>query len=213
MYDRILLPTDGSEVAESAASHAVALAAATGAQLHVLYVVDAEAIGLVTPVTLDVDEVRTSLRHAGEEATAAVAEAAEEAGVDVVEVVEVGVPGEEIRDYAAANGVDLVVMGTHGRSGVDRFLLGSVTERVVRGSGVPVLAVPPAGADPVLTAEDAIDRARAAVEAEGAEPGPLREAPYRERTTWVVPLELADGGSVNAHVDAATGAVRTARLD
>ena len=212
MYDRILLPTDGSEVAEAAAAHAVALAAATGATLHVLSVVDAEAIGIVTPVALDVDEVRTSLRRAAEEATAAVAEAAESAGVDVVEAVEVGVPDEEIRDYAAANDVDLVVMGTHGRGGVDRFLLGSVTERVVRGSAVPVLAVPPAGADPVLTAEDAIDRARVAVEAEGGEPGPLREEPYRERTTWVVPLELAGGGSVNVHVDAASGAVRTAKL-
>ena len=212
MYDGILLPTDGSEVAESAASHAVALAAATGAKLHVLYVVDAEAIGLVTPVTLEVDEVRTSLRQAEEEATAAVAEAAEAAGVDVVEVVEVGLPDEVIRDYTGENDVDLVVMGTHGRRGVDRFLLGSVTERVVRGSRVPVLAVPPAGEDPVLTAEDAIDRARAAVEAEGGEPGPLRDAPYRERTTWVVPLELADGGSINVHVDAATGTARTARL-
>lgn len=141
MYDRILLPTDGSEVAESAAAHAVDLAATTGAQLHVLSVVDAEAVGLVASSSLDADEVRTSLRHAGEEATATVAEAAEAAGVEVVEAVEVGVPDEAIRDYAAAHDVDLVVMGTHGRRGVDRFLLGSVTERVVRSSDAPVLVV------------------------------------------------------------------------
>ena len=141
MYERILLPTDGSEVAESAASHAMALAAATGARLHVLSVVDAEAIGIVTPVALDLDEVRTSLRHASEEATAAVAEAAEAAGVDVVEAVEVGVPDGEIRDYAATHDVDLVVMGTHGRTGAERMVLGSVAERVIRSAPCPVVTV------------------------------------------------------------------------
>lgn len=213
MYERILVPTDGSDVAEAAAAHAVALAAAVGARLDVLYVVDSDAIGLVRPAQLDADEVRTSLEKEGERAAEIVAAAAEEAGVDVVTAIRVGAPDEEIRDYAEEAEVDLVVMGTHGRSGIGRFLLGSVTERVIRGSGVPVVAVPPGEADSVLTAEDAIDRARAAVEAEGEAVAGLRDDPYRERTTWVVPIDLADGGVVNVHVDATTGSVRTARLE
>ena len=213
MYERILVPTDGSDVADAAAAHAVALAAAVGADLHVLYVVDADAMGLVRPSQLDVDEVRTSLSEAGERTAGAVADAAEEAGVEAETVVRVGAPDEAISEYAEEAAVDVIVMGTHGRSGLDRVILGSVTERVIRGSKIPVLAVPPGEADPVLTEADAIERATEAVEAEGEDVASLRDDPYRERTTWVVPVDLAEGGVVNVHVDATTGATRTARLD
>ena len=212
MYDRILVPTDGSDVAEAAAAHAVALAADSGAEVHVLYVVDADAIGLVRPSQLDADELASSMEAEGETVVASVAAAAEDAGVEAVTAIRAGVPDEEITDYATEADVDLVVMGTHGRSGLGRFLLGSVTERVVRGSRVPVLAVPPGEAEAVLTAEEAIERATDAVEAEGETVAGLRDDPYRERTTWVVPVDLAEGGVVNVHVDATTGRVRTARL-
>jgi len=211
MFDRILVPTDGSDVADAAAAKAVDLAAAVGAELSVLFVIDAEAIGFVEPAELDLDEVRTSLRREGEDATAAVAELAREAGVAVETDVRVGVPDETIRRVAVETGADLVVMGTHGRNGVGRFLLGSVTERVLRGSPVPVLAVPPAGSVPVTDPENAVERAMAAAADAGYGSAALHEDPYRERTTWVVPLEVADG-RLNVHVDATSGAVRTARL-
>ena len=213
MYERILVPTDGSDVADAAAAHAVAMAAAVGARLDVLYVVDADAMGLVRPAQLDADEVRTSLSEEGERTAGAVVEAAAEAGVEAETVVRVGAPDEEIGAYAEEADVDVIVMGTHGRSGLDRVILGSVTERVIRGSKIPVLAVPPGESDPALTEADAIERATAAVEAEGEAVASLRDDPYRERTTWVVPVDLVDGGVVNVHVDATSGATRTARLD
>lgn len=212
MFDRILVPTDGSDVAATAAARAVDLAAAVGADLLVLHVIDAEAIGFVEPSDLDLDEVRTSLRREGERATDAVAELAREGGVPVETAVRVGVPAETIRRVAVETGADLVVMGTHGRGGVGRFVLGSVTERVLRGSAIPVLAVPPAGAAPVTDPERAAERALAAAAEAGFEEATLREEPYRERTTWVVPLDVADAGRVNVHVDATSGAARTARL-
>lgn len=213
MFDLILVPTDGSDVADAAAAKAVDLAAAVGADLLVLHVIDAEAIGFVEPPDLDLDEVRTSLRREGERATAAVAELAREAGVPVETEVRVGIPDEAIREAAVEVGAGLVVMGTHGRGGVGRFLLGSVTDRVLRESAIPVLAVPPAGAAPVTDAEGAAERALAAAAHAGYEEATLRAEPYRERTTWVVTLDVADGGRVNVHVDATSGAARTARLD
>ena len=212
MYEHILVPTDGSDVALQAATQAVELAAAIGASVHALYVVDASAVGFVRPADLDDDSVRTSLRETGERAVADVAELAEAAGVPVETSVVVGRPAEEIR-AAAEGAVDLVVMGTHGRSGVDRFLLGSVTERVVRSSTVPVLAVPTLEGVPVDSEEAAAERAIEAAEADGYEVAGLRDDPYRERTTWVVPVSTVGEGIVNVHIDAASGAARTARIE
>lgn len=212
MLDQILVPTDGSDVAGAAAATAVDLAAAVGAELHVLHVIDAEAIGFVEPSDLDVEEIRSSLRREGERWTDAVAELAREAGVAVETEVRVGIPDEVIRQVAVETGADLVAMGTHGRSGVGRLLLGSVTERVLRGSSVPVLAVPPADAASVSDPAAAIDRAMAAAADAGYGEAELREEPYRERTTWIVPLDVADGGRVNVHVDVTSGETRTARL-
>ena len=77
----------------------------------------------------------------GERAVAVVADRAAERGVPAETAVERGVPHEAILEYAAENDADAIVMATHGRTGVERFLLGSVTERVVRRSPVPVLVV------------------------------------------------------------------------
>jgi nucleotide-binding universal stress UspA family protein len=139
MYDDILVPTDGGESAEGAVAEAVELAAVTGARLHALSVVDTRSYSTLSEAKwLLVDEM---LREEAETAVRVVRERAEEAGVDVTTTVERGVPHEIILDYAAEHGVDLVVMGTHGRRGIDHVLLGSVAERVVRRSSAPVLIV------------------------------------------------------------------------
>lgn len=138
MYDEILVPTDGSEAAERAVEHAVDLASTYDARVHALYVVDASVYA-----TLDTgaEMVMESLEEEGEAAVGAIEAAAAERGVPVVTEVTTGSAHDAILDYAADNDVDLVVMGTHGRTGFDRYLLGSVTERVVRTSDVPVLTV------------------------------------------------------------------------
>lgn len=137
MYDRILLPTDGSDAGNRAVEEAVGLARETGADLHVLFVVEDIPYA---PEMMD-DTVADQLREIGEEALEEIRGRADEAGVDVVESIREGAPHTAILEYADGEDVDVVVMGTHGRSGLDRYLLGSVTERVVRTADAPVLTV------------------------------------------------------------------------
>ena len=137
MFDRILLPTDGSDAGNRAVDQAVGLAAETGAALDLLFVVEDIPYA---PEMMD-DTVEEELQGIGEEAIAAIEARADEAGVDVVSAIRKGAPHSAILEYADGEGVDAIVMGTHGRSGLDRYLLGSVTERVVRTADVPVLTV------------------------------------------------------------------------
>jgi nucleotide-binding universal stress UspA family protein len=139
VYDRILLPTDGSEGINRAADEAIALAAEVGAELHVLFVVEEiphapEMMG---------DQLAAQLRQIGENAIEDIRERAADAGadIDIETAIDDGIPHQAILQHADEADIDLVVMGTHGRSGLDRYLLGSVTERVVRAADVPVLTV------------------------------------------------------------------------
>ncbi|MFB6281943.1 MAG: universal stress protein [Haloferacaceae archaeon] len=144
MYDEILVPTDGSAAAERAIEHAVDLAGRYDARIHAFYVVDTSAYAALEGAGTAVVD---ALEDQGREAVAAVVDAAEAAGVPAERVVRDGSPHRNILDYIDEAGVDLVVMGTHGRRGIDRYLLGSVTERVVRSSPVPVLTVRMADAE------------------------------------------------------------------
>ena len=142
-YDRILVPTDGSEGVERAIEHAVEVAASNGATLHGLYVLSTDAYaGLAMESSWE--SVDRLLREDAETAVARVREIAErmDAGVPVDTAVVEGKPSREIVRYAEDEGCDLVVMGTHGRGGIDRLLLGSVAESVIRASSIPVTAVP-----------------------------------------------------------------------
>jgi nucleotide-binding universal stress UspA family protein len=138
MYDTILLPTDGSAPSEVARDHAISLATAYGAALHAVYVVDDDAL---RAARIDSEHVRAGFEAEGGKLVDDIAAAAAAAGVACETAVLHGDPAETITDYAADHDVDLVVMGTHGRGGVQRILLGSVTERVVRTSPVPVLTI------------------------------------------------------------------------
>jgi nucleotide-binding universal stress UspA family protein len=140
MYDRVLVPTDGSDPAAAATEHALTIAERFDATVHALYVVDVDGIAHEAP-GLGLDALRDALREEGEAATAAVAERAADRGVDVTEAVIDGLAEDAIVDYAEGNGIDLIVMGTHGRHGVERYVVGSVTERVVRATDVPTLVV------------------------------------------------------------------------
>jgi nucleotide-binding universal stress UspA family protein len=146
MYDHILYPTDGSKGAKAALDNCRDLAETYGATVHVLYVAenrethgfagDVEVTGTGGSESED-DEVRTRVREYG---TALVAEIADQlGGVDTRTEVREGTPHEVILDYADEHDIDIIVMGTHGRTGLSRYLLGSVAERVVRMSDVPVL--------------------------------------------------------------------------
>lgn len=139
MYDEILVPTDGSAAAERAIDEAIDLADATNARLHALYVVDTRTLsGLPSAQGSTIEQ---ALEAQGDAAVEGVRDRAEAAGLSVTTTVAVGNPATEILAYADDAPVDAIVMGTHGRTGVDRFLLGSVTERVLRRASAPVLVV------------------------------------------------------------------------
>lgn len=135
-FERILVPTDGSDCAEAAADEAIDLAQWSGASIHVVHILDIGVAGA------NIGALLTSLQGAGEQAIATVVERAQDAGISPVESTIVrGIPYWSIVGYVDDHGVDCVVMGTHGRTGYERHFLGSVTERVARLADVPVLTV------------------------------------------------------------------------
>ncbi|QDX41713.1 universal stress protein [Salarchaeum sp. JOR-1] len=140
LYDRVLVPTDGSAETRRAVEHAVSLAAEHDATLHAVYVVNTATFASLSAETTT-EGVSDLLAAEGEDAIDAVADVAADSDVPVERVLLNGTPSREIVRYAEDNDIDLIVMGTHGRGGIDRLLLGSVAEKVVRSSHVPVLTV------------------------------------------------------------------------
>lgn len=141
MYDRVIFPTDGSDAADRATEHAIALADRFDATLHLLYVVETPSIQATDAfATSDFEATREAMVAEGTNAIEAVTDRAEQAGVEITSEVEEGQPAPTI--VKAADEGDAIVVGTHGRSGLDRYLIGSTTEKVVRTADVPVLTVP-----------------------------------------------------------------------
>ncbi|MGC9130806.1 MAG: universal stress protein [Pyrobaculum sp.] len=127
MYKKILVAYDGSDHAKKAVEHAVALAKAFGASIHI--------------ITVATDPSQISLEKAGRIAGEA-AKAVQSQGLQVGEVaVRSGTPADEILNYAEEKEVDLIVMGSRGLSALQRLVLGSVSQAVVSRARVPVLVV------------------------------------------------------------------------
>jgi nucleotide-binding universal stress UspA family protein len=139
---RILVAVDFSPASEEAGAHARRLAALSDAELVLTHVVP-EAPRLVGgPLTRErLAEVHTALRRWADDKLTKWAETARPEGRRVRLAVRIGVPYEEIVDLATDERADLVVIGTQGRTGIPRALLGSVAERVVRLAPCPVLSV------------------------------------------------------------------------
>ncbi|MFB6172515.1 MAG: universal stress protein [Haloarculaceae archaeon] len=138
MYTDILVPTDGSEASLRAAREAIDLARAIDATVHVVYVVD-ESAGTMLLSGSSMATLLEELNERGAEATEAVSALADDVPVETEVVRGTRVEGA-ILDYATAHDVDLIVMGSHGKRGIDR-LLGSTTQRVLAHSDIPVLVV------------------------------------------------------------------------
>ena len=140
MYKRILIPLDGSPLAEQALPHAIALAEHFHSELVLLRV--------LIPLPSIVTTTEAALQRASEEAAIfareyldRVAAGVQELGITVQMVIIGGSPHYQIIQYAETNQVDLIVMSTRGQSGLSRWLMGTVSDRVVRGANVPVLMV------------------------------------------------------------------------
>lgn len=146
---RILMPTDFSDSSDTALTYATALADAFGASLHLLHVLDvsieqrlAARKALVSGAGMT-DAART---HA-DEALAQLLTRPDRARLNVTCATVTGAPPSAIVDYARREGIDLIVMGTHGHGAMAHLLIGSVAENVVRMSPCPVLTVPLRGHD------------------------------------------------------------------
>lgn len=139
MYESILVPTDGSQEMTDVVEQAIELATLCGATLHVIHVIDDRAYYSVPDDARE--QVRETLRTDADSFTEAVAERGLAADLEVVQEVRWGNPAPTILSYAVENDIGCVVMGTHGRTGYERYLLGSVAEKVVRMAPMPVLAI------------------------------------------------------------------------
>jgi nucleotide-binding universal stress UspA family protein len=138
MYEKILIPFDGSKEARKGAEEGIELAAALGATAHALYVIDLPGAPRTVYLRDDEEELREDYRTYGEEVTAEVCDMAEAAGIDCVSAIRTGKPAEDIVEYAEDEGMDAIVLGS-AYKGKFRALLGSTAENVVRTSTVPVI--------------------------------------------------------------------------
>lgn len=139
MHERILLATDGSDHATTAAAHAIDVAKKYDATLHALYVIETRTA--YDNAIVDPDEVRANLRSIGEEALAEISDLSEEAGVELQTAIHEGVPGEEILAYVEDEEIDWVFIGERGHSDFKTVLLGSTAETVFHGTDIPVTVV------------------------------------------------------------------------
>lgn len=152
MYSQILVPVDGSELAERALAHAEGLAKSGGATVHLLRVFTSHPEsnpsggGLETAQSVEatmelVRQLEEAQIGAAQEYLDHVADRLRGDGINVETELGQGAPDEVIVDYVKKNGIDIVTMSSHGRGGIRRMLLGSVTDRVIRSGTVPVLVV------------------------------------------------------------------------
>jgi nucleotide-binding universal stress UspA family protein len=188
MYEQILHPTDGSTGSAHVTLQAIDLAEQYGATIHAINVVDSDVTSLLTDIGSDNED----LEKRGQKAVESVEQMAEAHSVAVETAVLSGDPAGTILDYAGEVDADLVIAGTHGRSGVKRQVLGSVAERLVRHATMPVMTVQLPETD--VTVDDNEQATAIASEA-------LSEAGYdaeitsvtRQLTVWVIGAESESG--------------------
>ena len=196
MVERVLVPLDGSELAEQALPHARYLADTFHASLFLLWVVEA------IPYSGDRGEAMTAhfdVHQMAESYLERVAAELREGGRQVEPQVLSGTPAETILACAEEQAIDLIVMSTHGRSGIGRWVYGSVADKVLRGANIPVLLVraavekvaPEAGYRRLLVpldgsplAEQALPHAEELAHATGAEVVLLRVPTIPPSLTW-----------------------------
>jgi nucleotide-binding universal stress UspA family protein len=140
MYKRILLPLDGSATSEQALPHAIAQAKQFGAMLILLRVL--EPLPHVRGMSVgDIATIKQQTTEWAQEYLGRLVTNAQDEGVSAQTSVVEGQPNVTILQFAEKNQVDLIVISSRGRSGLSRWLMGSVADRVVRGAKVPVLLV------------------------------------------------------------------------
>jgi nucleotide-binding universal stress UspA family protein len=142
---RILFSTDFSRCSESAAAYALDLAGRYGASLHVLHVIydiEKNAGWYVSHIsTINTETLYAEMRASAEEEMRRMGTELFGGLEDIEYILVRGMPHEEILKCAAERGMDMIVMGSHGRKGLDRVIFGSTAAKVLRGAACPVLTV------------------------------------------------------------------------
>jgi nucleotide-binding universal stress UspA family protein len=152
MYQRILVPLDGSAFAEQALPHAERLASVSGGEIHLvsvaplledqgLAVVDLYPVYVYREYLVDQAHEMKRVREELQNYLQQISRRLQAAGHQAQTAIRFGQPAEEIIAYAEEAGCDLIAMSTHGRSGLGRWVYGSVADKVLRGSVIPVLLV------------------------------------------------------------------------
>lgn len=145
MYQRILVPTDGSSTSEKALTEAIALARLSGGRIRLLHIVDAlPVVAVADGFASYAAEILPLLREGGQQILERENRRVTAAGVGVEATLREVIAGrvcDLVQEEAASWQADLIVIGTHGRRGVQRLLLGSDAEQVLRTATVPVLLV------------------------------------------------------------------------
>jgi nucleotide-binding universal stress UspA family protein len=137
-FKKILIPTDGSEYTKTAIAKGLALAKSMDAEVTAMYVVDQTSF-INFPMDSTIVSVYSLLEKEGKEAVDYIVAEGQKIGVKVIPVIEEGAPARKITE--ASKNFDLIVMGTLGRTGVSKILLGSVAEKVVRYAQCPVMVI------------------------------------------------------------------------
>lgn len=145
MYQRILVPVDGSSTSDSALREAIKLANDRKAELRIVHALE-DFAPMWDVEVLNINDIREGLRQAGRRVLTKAEAVARDAGIKAeTKLIETSPPGARVASMIAAEAkawpADLIVIGTHGRRGVDHLLMGSVAEGVVRQSPMPVLLI------------------------------------------------------------------------
>ncbi|HII92908.1 MAG TPA: universal stress protein [Methanosarcina sp.] len=146
-FKKIMIATDGSDCSRLAAEKGIELARLSGGTVYSVCVVSTTSLSMYmdylssTGVSPNWELIYEGLKIQAQQAVDYVKDLGEKKGINVESIVLEGVPVDELIRYAEENGMDIIVMGTLGRTGIERLLLGSVAGNVVRHSKVPVMVV------------------------------------------------------------------------
>jgi len=141
MYRRMLVPLDGSELAEGVLTCAKELSGRLDLDVILLYVYSPDALEFAPMYQAYVERAAETIQRQSQEVRQETGIQSESKPAEVRGELAVGYPAEEILRYADENDIDLILMATHGRSGIKRWTMGSVADKVLRASNIPVLLV------------------------------------------------------------------------
>lgn len=140
MYKKILVPTDGSEFAQKAEKHALFLAKTTGVDIYALSVTENNFVNGL-PLDDEVYQLNQLLKQRSEDNIKEFEEMDETSGIKFHGIIREGSPAKTILEVAKEEDIDLIVIGSSGKSGFDRFIMGSVAEKVVNAAKCAVLVI------------------------------------------------------------------------